>query len=571
MKLAAWKYYISFYRRLSIPLAASVLISVLQSALIVPIVLIIRYSFDTIIPSRDTRQIIIAGIILLVLNIVNSSITLLTRHLTLKTTKLVILELRNVLLNKCYKLPRSYYTRTDISRLHSSIVQDTFRIDVMSNALVAQFLPSVVIVACLIGVLLFLNWMLLLVMIIIVPLLYLVRRLLKKSQASRVSAYHRSFENFSQGIMYILQKMDLTRSQAAEGFEIRRQWQNFEQERKTGQSMAWLNAAHGLIQSGITSIAGILILVIGGIAVGKGTMSLGAFLSFFVAVSFLNGYLQTVFTIIPQILEGNESLNTMYDLTCQDDTLPYNGLNEMPFNGGICLESVSFGYKNEHLLKEINLSIKPSAIVVLMGPNGTGKSTIVHLIMGFYRPQEGRILADDHPYDNLDIISLRKHIGVVLQDPVTFSGTIRDNITYGNPDASETDVEKACELAVALDFIKGLPQGFYTPVGEGGVLLSGGQRQRIVIARALLRKPKLLILDEPTNHLDEPTITRLLDNLKKLEESPAILIVTQDINISHEAHVIYFLDEKGRITRGEGQGIPDSCLNFNKGRSGYNE
>jgi ABC-type multidrug transport system fused ATPase/permease subunit len=206
-----------------------------------------------------------------------------------------------------------------------------------------------------------------------------------------------------------------------------------------------------------------------------------------------------------------------------------------------------------------------------MGPNGTGKSTIVHLIMGFYRPQEGRILADDHPYDNLDIISLRKHIGVVLQDPVTFSGTIRDNITYGNPDASETDVEKACELAVALDFIKGLPQGFYTPVGEGGVLLSGGQRQRIVIARALLRKPKLLILDEPTNHLDEPTITRLLDNLKKLEESPAILIVTQDINISHEAHVIYFLDEKGRITRGEGQGIPDSCLNFNKGRSGYNE
>jgi ATP-binding cassette, subfamily B, bacterial len=557
MNLSAWKYYISFYRKLLMPLAASVLISALQAGLVVPIVLIIRFTFDTIIPSRDTRHIITAGVILVVLTIVNSSITLLTRHLSLKTTKRVILEFRNVLLNKCYELPRSYYTQTDISRLHSNIVQDTFRIDVMSNALVAQFLPSIVIVAGLIGVLLFLNWMLFGVMVIIVPLLYLVRQLLKKSQASRVRAYHRSFEKFSQGIMHILQKMDLTRSQTAEGFEIRRQQQNFEQERTTSQSMAWLNAAHGLIQSGISSISGILILVIGGIAVSKGTMSLGAFLSFFVAVSFLNGYLQTIYTIIPQILEGNESLNTLFGLVCQDDKLPYNGVNKIPFRGGIFLESISFGYKNELLLREINLSIRPSTIVVLMGRNGTGKSTIVHLIMGFYRPQEGRILADDHPYDNLDIISMRKYIGVVLQDPVIFSGTIRDNITYGNPDASNEEVNKACELAVALDFIKELPQGFNTPVGEGGVLLSGGQRQRIVIARALLRKPKLLILDEPTNHLDEPTVARLLNNLKNLEESPAILIVTQDINISHEAHVIYFLDEKGQITKREGRSTPD--------------
>jgi ABC-type multidrug transport system fused ATPase/permease subunit len=291
-------------------------------------------------------------------------------------------------------------------------------------------------------------------------------------------------------------------------------------------------------------------------------MSLGAFLSFFVAVTFLNTYLQIIFSTIPQIIEGNESLNTLYDMICLEYKLPYNGLNEISFSGGICLESVSFGYKNEHLLKEINLSIRPSSIVILIGPNGTGKSTIVHLIMGFYRPQDGIVLADDHPYNNLDIISLRKHIGVVLQDPVIFSGTIRDNIAYGNPEASETDVEKACELAVALDFIKGLPQGFNTPVGEGGVLLSGGQRQRIVIARALLRKPKLLIFDEPTNHLDEPTVSRLLGNLKKLEESPAILIVTQDVNISNEAHVIYFLDEKGHITRREGRSNPD--LDFSK-------
>ena len=551
MNISAWKYYLSLYQKLSFPLLSCIAISVLQSLLVFPIVLIIRYSFDTIIPSHDLQKLLIVGFILLIINIFNVIIPLFTRYLTLKTTKMVIQDLRNLLLNKCFLLSRTFYTKTDINRLHASFVQDTYRLDVMSNALVVQLLPSIIIVVGLSVILLYMNWLLFLIMIIITPLLFFVRIIVKKRQKSRINDYHRSFEKFSKGILHVLHSMDLIRSQTAEKSEIKKQKQNFELECNNSRAMAWLNSAHNLIQNGISSVSGILILVIGGIAVSKGTMSIGSLLSFFVAASYLNGNLQTFFTSIPQIMEGNESLNTLYELVCQKDTLPYKGMKEIPFRGGICFQSVYFGYNNEFLLREINLSINPSDIVVLMGLNGTGKSTIVHLIMGFYRPPEGRILADDHPFDTLDIISLRKNIGLVLQDPFTFSGTIRDNLTYGKPDANDEDLHKACELAVALDFIKELPHGFNTSVGEGGVLLSGGQRQRIVIARALLRKPKLLILDEPTNHLDEPTVALLLNNLKNLADAPAILIVTQDANISCKANFTYILDKNGQISRRE--------------------
>ena len=553
MNFSAWKYYLSLYQKLSFPLLGCIVISVLQSLLVFPIVLIIRYSFDTIIPSNDLHKLLIAGFILLIINVFNVIIPLFTRYLTLKTTKTVILDLRVLLLNKCFLLSRTFYTKTDINRLHASFVQDTYRLDVMSNALVVQLLPSIIIAIGLSVILLYMNWLLFLVMVIITPLLFFVRIIVKKQQKSRINDYHRSFEKFSKGILHVLHSMNLIRSQTAENIEIIKQKQNFDLECNNSSAMAWLNSAQILIQNGISSISGILILVIGGIAVGKGTMSFGSLLSFFVAASYMNTNLQTIFTSVPQILEGNESLNTLFNLVCLDDTLPYNGTKEILFKGGICFQSVSFGYKNEFLLRGINLSINPSEIVVLRGLNGTGKSTIVHLIMGFYRPSEGRILADDHPLDVLDIISLRKDIGLVLQDPVTFSGTIRENITYGKPEAHDEEVNKACELAVALDFIKDLPHGFNTQVGEGGVLLSGGQRQRIVIARALLRKPKLLILDEPTNHLDEPTVTLLLNNLKNLAHAPTILIVTQDANIFFKANITYFLDKNGQITGRESQ------------------
>lgn len=547
MNLSAWQYYFKFYRGSLRTLLFSVIVSSGQCLLVLLITFLVRYAFDTTIPAGDLQMLVLVGLGILFLNLANSGISLWTRYLTLKSTKLATLRLRNELLTRCYTFSRSYYSEADQGKLHASIVQDTERLDMMSNALVTQLLPTLVISVALSGVLIFLNWYLFLVLIIVVPLLLIASRLMKKRVRERVSAFHRAFETFSKGMLFVLQMMDLTRIQTAEKFEIERQKQHHEELRITSSSMSWLSTLYSSVQYAIATVSGILILVIGGMAVSLGSMSLGSLLAFYVAVAMLNSNLKIILPSIPKIIVGNDSLITLFNIVQTQDSPPYSGHKQIKFNGKITLESVYFQYKDQRVLQDINLSINPNTMVAIIGPNGAGKSTIAHLIMGFYSPQKGHLYADDHPYHILDMIHLRQSIGITKQDPFIFPGTIKDNIIYGRPDASYQEIVEASERATAHEFIQEFPQGYDTFTGESGMLLSGGQRQRIAIARALLRKPKLLILDEPTNNLDEAASLLLMKNLKKLSDDMTILIITNDMNILHEAQYIYRLQEGGHI------------------------
>jgi ABC-type bacteriocin/lantibiotic exporter with double-glycine peptidase domain len=199
------------------------------------------------------------------------------------------------------------------------------------------------------------------------------------------------------------------------------------------------------------------------------------------------------------------------------------------------------------VLRDVTLTINPGSTVALVGPNGSGKSTIGNLILGFYRPQTGELCADDQPFTELDMVHLRRQIGVVTQDPILFPGTIWENITYGAPNVSSSQVIQAAKLATAHESIDQLPKGYQTFVGEDGILLSGGQRQRIALARALLREPALLILDEPTNHLDEAGVRQLMGSLDQLGNAPTILMISHDVAIVDQAEYIYVLQAGGIV------------------------
>jgi ATP-binding cassette subfamily B protein len=218
----------------------------------------------------------------------------------------------------------------------------------------------------------------------------------------------------------------------------------------------------------------------------------------------------------------------------------------LDFRGGVVLEHVSFAYAQELVLTDIELRLAPGEHVALVGPNGAGKSTIVSLILGLYPPRAGSLSANGLGYRELDLRSLRRQIGAVLQDPVLFPGTIRENIAYGRADASDADVAAASAASTAADYVEALPRGYETVVGDEGLGLSGGLRQRVAIARALFGSPALLVLDEPTTYLDERSVRALMTRLRSLPQSPTVLLVTHDPAVAaHADRVIELRD--GRI------------------------
>jgi ATP-binding cassette subfamily B protein len=217
--------------------------------------------------------------------------------------------------------------------------------------------------------------------------------------------------------------------------------------------------------------------------------------------------------------------------------------------GRIDFENVSFSYPARPATKaldEVTLNIEPGETVAFVGPSGAGKTTIIQMILRFYDPQQGRILLDGHALPELGRAAFREHIALVPQDPVIFATSARENIRFGRPDATDEQIEAAAKAAAAHDFIKGLPTGYDSPLGERGVMLSGGQKQRIAIARAILRDAPVLLLDEATSALDAVSERLVQAAVDALSADRTTLIVAHRLATVKKADRIVVLDA-GRI------------------------
>lgn len=537
----AWRYFGGFYRGRLVRLTVLAVIAMLHSLLIVPVLFLIKRAFDVAIPNADIRLLILIGLAIFLIRLFGTGVSLWIRAAHLKIIKVAITAIRESLLRKLYVLPRGFYTQMDRDQVHARLVQDSERLDNMANVLVAPVIPAILTSIVLTLVLLVVSPLLLLTLAVLMPLLYLAGVKTGRAVKEGVFGFQRAFESFSKGTLFVLHHMDLTRTQATVTTEIERQVGLLDRLRETGESMAFRFAVHSQIQHTLTGVAIILILVVGGAAVARGSMTLGEFLAFYVAAGLLNNYLNTIIGSLPQLITGNESMITLYDLAMSDATQPYAGTRRLEFRGGIAVESVNFSYGGDDILNDFSMAIEPGHIVALVGPNGAGKSTVVQLVLGFYRPTAGRLLADGIPFDDLDLETVRQRIGVVAQHPDFFSGTIRENICYGSGEIGESRLRSSIETALFDEYLRELPDGFDTPIGDGGVLLSGGQCQRLAIARALLREPSLLILDEPTNHMDTGSVDRLIANLQNLNDTPSILLISHDPTVVSVADDVYRL------------------------------
>ncbi|MBS7649440.1 ABC transporter ATP-binding protein, partial [Candidatus Bathyarchaeota archaeon] len=321
-------------------------------------------------------------------------------------------------------------------------------------------------------------------------------------------------------------------------------------------SISWPSI--GLVSAAIQ----ILVYLYGGLKAVAGVLSIGDIVAFLLYLSMLNFPLIGLGFFVLDYQRASVSAARIFDVLDKEPEVKdqIEAIDLKNVEGYVKFENVTFGYDhNKPIIMDVSFEVKPGERVAIVGPTGSGKSTLIKLIPRFYDPTSGRILIDGVDIRSVKIKSLRKNVGIVHQDVLLFAGTIKDNITYGKLDASMNEVIEAAKAAGIHDFITSLPKGYETNVAERGVTLSGGQRQRIAIARTLILNPKILILDDPTSNLDAETESMVVEALKKLIEGRTVFIVTQRLSTLKLADRIMVLDN-GRIVE---EGTHEELMKLN--------
>jgi subfamily B ATP-binding cassette protein MsbA len=295
-------------------------------------------------------------------------------------------------------------------------------------------------------------------------------------------------------------------------------------------------------------LAGVFIFVWAGKEVIASKMSFGVFGLFLGALlSLIRPFkkLSQANALFQQALAANKRIYEILELKPRVYELP-QAIALPIIKKGIVFEDVWFSYNGVEVLKEINLKININEVVAIVGVSGAGKSTLLDLLLRFYDPQRGRILIDGYNIKEVSLSSLRRQIGLVTQETILFNDTVKANIAYGRPQATFKEIEEAAEKANALEFIKKLPLGFDTVIGERGTALSGGERQRIAIARAILKNPPILLLDEATSQLDSESERIVQEALERLMRGRTVILVAHRLSTVRNSNRIVVLD-KGKI------------------------
>ena len=525
-----------------------------QSLLVLPTLWLFARVFDSAIPHRDLMLLVEIAAAIVVIRAASSAIAILFRLYVVRLIKSAISRLREDLLEGSYRRSRQELSGSDLDRLHSRIVQDTERIDNVCNAFLSGMIPPAISIVVLLVLLACVSWKLTLVGAFTLPLVLLFSSRARTRLQGEVARCQTDYDIFSKGVSFVLRLMDLTRAQSFEISELCRQRRTLKELESSAARMSMAYALHGQLQTTIAGIAGIALLVLGGNEVIEGRMTIGSLAEFYFGAGMLYGFIGSYLGGAAEVAGGRQAITNVAELLDAEVPEPYGGSEKIDFKGRLALEEVSFAYRSTPVLKAVNLELPSGARVAIIGANGSGKTTLLNILLGLVRPTTGRALADGHLFDSIDLQDLRRKIGIVMQRPNFFHGTVRENINYGVPEASEIDLVRAVKLAGAEEVIAALPAGYGTIVGQSGVALSGGECQRLAIARALLRRPKALILDEPTNHLDVSAVRELLQTLRRLEAQPTILLV------SHDARILEFAEQTYMLEGGTLVGMPTAGI-----------
>jgi ABC-type multidrug transport system fused ATPase/permease subunit len=507
------------------------------------------------------------GLVLLILLVIQALFSYLRTICFAIVSEKGMADVRKDLYNKMISQPILFFEENRVGELTSRITTDVEQLQSVFSITLAEFFRQIIILIVGVGILAYLTPRLALIMLMVVPVVVIlamvfgryIRKISKKRQdqlANTNTIVEETFQSFS-----------VVKSFTNEWFESLRYGNSINE--LVSISLRFAKTRGLFFAFIILLLFGSIMFILfqGAVLVQQGEMVAGDLLSFVIYTMVLGGAIASLgnlYTAVAGAIGATERVQQILKEPVEIKINEGKVRKSLKLKGHINFQNLSFSYptrKDVGVLKNINLEVEPGSKVALVGQSGSGKSTIVKLLMKFYTPDNGDILVDQKNVNDYNLTTYRQNIGIVPQEVILFGGTIRENILYGKPEATEAELLAAAEKSNSLEFIDSFPDRLDTIVGERGVKLSGGQRQRIAIARAILKDPSILILDEATSSLDAKSEQIVQDALDKLMEGRTSVIIAHRLATIKNVDCIYVLD-KGEIVE---KGTHIELANKNEG------
>jgi ATP-binding cassette subfamily B multidrug efflux pump len=495
-----------------------------------------------------------SALILFAIGIVSAVLNLINRYVSAWIASKVGFDLRNRMFNHIQYLPFTYHDHTQSGQLISRCIEDVRAIESFAGSSIADLVRFLFLSVGILAVMFSENAKLAIVALLpIIPLI-----LMTSSFGIKISALFFAVDNAIGDVSNRLQEnvtgVQVIRAFARENYEIER----FD---KANQKVfqTWVKVIDEWAKimpttNWLTLLSTMLILLVGGQMVMEKSLTIGTLVAFNAYILMLADPAQALTGLVNaggEAAAGAQRVLEVLDVR-PDISTPHNAIKLEKMIGKVEFRKVGLKYRKERTesLSNINIQIVPNSLIALIGPTGSGKTSLVNLIPRFYDVSEGGVFIDGCDIRMMDLVALRRQIGIVLQTSLLFSDSIKANIAYGKPDATFDEVVNSAKSAQAHDFIKGFPAGYDTVVGERGVTLSGGQRQRVAIARALLMDPRILILDDSLSSVDTQTEKLIQAALDKLMKGRTTFVIAHRLSTVRRADMILVMDKGSILQRG---------------------
>ncbi len=457
--------------------------------------------------------------------------------------------LRSALVTRLQQLSIAFHDRTETGRLQAKVLRDVEQVQMFFMQIgdagamaVLSFIFAVIVTAVR-------QPRLLIFFFLLLPLITALRAIFEKRIRERNTAFRSEIEQMSADVTEMINMIPVVRAHGLEDEAARRMVAQFGAVNERGRRLDVINAIFGSSAFVVFQLSMVLGLMVMSWFCRKGWITVGDIVLYQSLFSMIVMSVSQLLNMYPQLARGVESIRSIGEvLECPD--LEHNRGRRVveSMTGRVQFEKMSFSYEGGKgtAIEDFSLDVKPGECIALVGPSGAGKSTLMQLLVGFRRPQQGRILFDGLDMEELDMRTARRFISVVPQETVLFSGSIRENVIYGLSDVSDARLREVLAAANLTELIDSLPKGLDTRIGEDGALLSGGQRQRIAIARALVRNPRILVLDEATSALDVVSEKKVQEAIDRAVQDRTTFIVAHRLSTIRKAGRIVVMKD-GRI------------------------